>query len=210
MKILNQTTEILIVEKPSGWLTTPARLAGDPRPVVGRELEALLKVQIFPVHRLDFEVSGLTLFATTANAHRRAQAWFENGTIDKTYEALSRPGPGPAPTDWVEWRSKLVRGKKRTFAAPHGKDSLTRARVIAVEDGLWRWQLMPMTGRPHQLRVEMAAHSCPILGDVLYGGEDLKRPGWIALRAVELSLARIPQAERLGLPETVATAPLTL
>ena len=209
MKILKETAEILIVDKPSGWLTTPARLPGDPRPVLGRELQTRLGVQIFPVHRLDCEVSGLTVFAKTPAAHRQAQAWFEYAKIDKLYEAFSRPGP-EEPREWAEWHSKLVRGKRRTFAAPHGQAALTRARVVGAENGFWRWELMPITGRPHQLRVEMAAHGCPIAGDTLYGGEDLGRPAWIALRAVQLSWARIPQAERLGLPETVATSALSL
>lgn len=209
MNIILQTAEILIVEKPSGWLTTPSRTIEDPRPVLGRILQSQLGVQIYPVHRLDFEVSGLTLWAKTQVAHTRAQQWFEQGVVGKLYEGLSRPGGGGAVLDWSEWRSKLVRGKRRSFAAPHGKEALTRARVVAQEQGYWRWQLMPVTGRPHQLRVEMAAHGCPLIGDTLYGGESA-RPDWIALRAVELSFSRIPSAQRLGLPEIVATSPLSL
>jgi len=209
VNIVLQTAEILIVEKASGWLTTPARTTDDPRPVLGRELQAHLGMQIYPVHRLDFEVSGLTLWAKTPLAHTRAQLWFEHGVVGKLYEGLSRPGVGEPPLDWQEWKSRLVRGKRRSFAASHGKDAVTRARVIAQEDGYWRWQLVPVTGRPHQLRVEMAAHGCPLIGDTLYGGESA-RPDWIALRAVELSFSRVPEAERFGLPEVVATSSLSL
>jgi tRNA pseudouridine32 synthase/23S rRNA pseudouridine746 synthase len=205
MNIVCETDHLLVVEKSSGWLTTPARQSDDPRPVLGRELQSRLARQIYPVHRLDFEVSGLTLWAKTPEAHRTAQGWFEHGHIGKLYEAWSRPS-GTAPLAWAEWTSRLVRGKRRSFHAPHGKESRTRARVVA-EGSRWRWELQPMTGRPHQLRVEMAHHGVPILGDTLYGGEAVGAADWIALRAVTLSFAEIP--ERLGLPERLTLAPLT-
>jgi 23S rRNA-/tRNA-specific pseudouridylate synthase len=100
IQIVSETEQMIAVEKPAGWLTTPARSMDDPRPVLGRQLQEQLDRQIYPVHRLDFEVSGLTLWAKTPLAHTRAQKWFEHGSIQKTYQALSRPARPPLPKEW--------------------------------------------------------------------------------------------------------------
>lgn len=206
-EILFENDDLVAIDKPHGSLSTPAREAADPRPCAGRELQARLGIQIFPVHRLDYEVSGLLMFAKTKDAHRGAQAWFEHSAVVKTYEALSSAGSGDF-GDWREWRSKIAKGKKRAFEAPHGKDALTRARMTGAEDGLWRWELEPRTGRSHQLRFEMAKHGFPILGDVLYGGRAVPRANWIALRATALDLTAIPDSGRFGLPQVLRAPPL--
>jgi tRNA pseudouridine32 synthase/23S rRNA pseudouridine746 synthase len=209
-EILFASDFLMVVDKPAGWLTTPARLSDDPRRCLGRELQKQFAQPIFPVHRLDFEVSGLTLWAKDSESHRRAQQWFETSQIRKVYHALSLAGGAPPPLEASEWVSHLVRGKKRTFAAEHGKLSRTQARVLGVEQGFWRWELVALTGRPHQLRYEMKAHGYPLLGDQLYGGRPVAKPHWIALRAVQLSLLNIPASERLGLPETCHASDLQL
>lgn len=190
--------------KPAGWLTTPAREKTDPRPCLGRELQTELGIQIFPVHRLDFEVSGLVLFAKNSHAHKVAQRWFEHGTVIKTYRAETAPSSAITPPEqWVEWKSKMLRGKRRAYISPQGKECVTRARVIATEGERWIWELQPLTGRPHQLRVELANHGCPILGDVLYGGLPLEE-NRIALHAFHLDFAHVSAEERSGLPQSIA------
>lgn len=199
-----ENEHLIAVDKAPNVLTTPAREKADPRPCLGLQLQTQLGVQIYPVHRLDFEVSGLVLFAKTREAHRAAQGWFERTEVGKLYEAISTPQPA-AGGDWQEWRANLVRGKKRSFEAPHGKPSLTRARVIA-RDGQVLWELEPVTGRPHQLRVQMAQHGFPIAGDKLYGAPvTAERPG-IALKAVKLDFTRI--GVRFGLPDVLTASAL--
>ncbi len=193
----------LVVVKSSGWLTTPARDKDDSRPCLGRELQKEVGQQIFPIHRLDFEVSGLVLFAKSAEAHRLGQKWFEHGEIIKTYRARTIAGVASLPTDWVEWRSKLLRGKRRAYVSPTGKVSVTRARVTEKHTDFLVWELQPLTGRPHQLRVELALHHAPILGDELYGGPP-GEPNRIELTAVALNLEKINAADRLGLPPVLS------
>lgn len=210
--IVFQNENFIAADKPHGWLTTPAREASDPRPCLGRDLQKLAGRQIYPVHRLDFEVSGLVLFAKNPKAHTVSQKWFEDLRINKLYEAYSKEGLAKeAAGVWQEWKSTLVRGKRRAFEAGHGKPSLTRARVTGEKEWrgikLWAWELMPLTGRSHQLRFEMAKHGCAILGDQLYGGEAGAKD-WIALRACKLNLSAID--DRLGLPENLSIPSLTL
>lgn len=190
------------VEKPALWLTVPSRTGGeDPRPCLGRILETETGKRLFPVHRLDFEVSGVVLFALTPEAHRAANQWFESHLVRKTYRALSR---GPVEEMFLTpgvWRSKQVRGKRRTFAAEHGREAITEYRCLGGDSsGQALWELHPLTGRPHQLRFEMANRGYPILGDRLYGAAAWAGEG-IALYARELDFTAVPESERLGLPD---------
>lgn len=203
--ILFENRDFIAVDKPHASLSTPSRDGEDPRRCVGREVQILAGQKIFPVHRLDFEVSGILLFAKTAEAHRQSQSWFEHVLVRKTYQALSRPGRGEF-AEWQDWRSRLAKGKKRAFEAAHGKEALTRAHTVRQESKEWMWELMPITGRSHQLRFEMAKHGFPILGDLLYGGEDIGLAGWIGLRAVSLDFSSI--AERFDLPPVLRAADL--
>lgn len=202
IKRIFENDDWVVVEKPPGWLTTPARSKDDPRPCLGLKLQDEIGKQIYPVHRLDFEVSGLVLFAKNANAHRIASGWFEHGTVVKTYIAETIPGLGEPPREWQEWKSKMLRGKKRSYVSPHGKECVTEARVTSVGADSWTWELRPLTGRAHQLRVELANHGAPILGDVLYGGP-AREMGEISLRAVAIGFERVPADERLGLPDEI-------
>jgi tRNA pseudouridine32 synthase/23S rRNA pseudouridine746 synthase len=216
LQLIYQDDNFVAVDKPTLWLTTPSRDQAEERPILGLVLQTQLQQQIFPVHRLDFEVSGLVLFAKNAEAHRQSQKWFEDGTVVKTYEALSAAGPHAELAqlrEWQDWRSKLARGKRRAFEAPHGKPSHTRARVTEVLSepspqeplGKWKWELQPLTGRSHQLRVEMFRHGVPIVGDALYSSQQAWPKG-IALRAVHLDLSKAK--ERMGLPATLSVTPL--
>jgi tRNA pseudouridine32 synthase/23S rRNA pseudouridine746 synthase len=201
--LLFENENFLAVDKPHAVLTTPARDKADPRPCLGLALQKQLGQQIYPVHRLDFEVAGLVLFAKNPAAHRLAQAWFEHTQIIKLYEAFSDRLP-PALPEWEEWHAKLVRGKKRSFEAPHGKPSTTRARVVE-RGGRTLWELQPVTGRPHQLRVQMAQNGFPIRGDKLYGAPETPHKG-IALKAVHLDFSKV--GERMGLPEHLSAPEL--
>lgn len=206
-----QSPSLVLVDKAPLVLTVPGRQGeADPRPVLGRWLEGQLGERLWPVHRLDLEVSGLVLFARTAQAHRVASRAFELRQVKKTYEALtSFAGAAPVAGERFTWQSKLVRGKRRSFEAPHGQWACTHATCEGVVDAagagefwshtpLCRWRLEPETGKPHQLRVHLANAGHPITGDRLYGGAACEAPG-IALRAVELHFTDEAQSRLLGL-----------
>lgn len=207
VKVIWQNEHWLVVEKPCEWLTVPSRLGeADARPCLGVELQKEIAGRIWPVHRLDFEVSGIVLFAKTSVGHRAANQWFENRRVCKIYEAL-----GSGPVHLVKgscetWKVKLIRGKKRSYAAEHGDLAVTEATLCEVYSNGWSfWQLKPITGRSHQLRFEMSRHGVPILGDELYGGStEWTKPG-IALRAVRIDFSAVPDVERFGLPEFLET-----
>jgi tRNA pseudouridine32 synthase / 23S rRNA pseudouridine746 synthase len=217
MKILFQNDFFVAVDKPSGWLTTPARFGDkDPRPVLGLELQKELKLQIFPVHRLDFEVSGLVLYALNAKAHSQANTLFESKQVQKTYQALTENKNPTAPDTGreFEWKSRILRGKKRAFESPHGKPSLTRATCLGTRGlggfgaGLG-WELRPLTGRSHQLRFDLFRHGFSIKGDVLYGAQDpVRHQNEIALRSIRIQFQDQTFCQRWKLPDAFRTSDL--
>lgn len=211
LPIVYEDRRVVVIDKPAGWLSVPSRIgADDGRPCAGRRLEAQLGARLWPVHRLDLEVSGLIVFAKDAEAHRLLSQAFEGRTVRKTYAGRSEgqpPEDAPLGRE-VLWESTLLRGKKRAYVHPAGKPAQTLATLLAVEplrgDGgagghVLRWRLRPLTGRAHQLRVELARRGCPLCGDTLYGASAALPDGGIALRAVALELG--PVAARLGLPQ---------
>ena len=113
IKVIFENNFGVVVLKPSGYLSVPSRLgAHEKRPILGLELRDQLKTEIFPVHRLDFEVSGVMLFAKDKEFHREANTWFEKALVHKTYraitETLSTAEKIEAQKE-VRWESFLVR-----------------------------------------------------------------------------------------------------
>lgn len=204
--IVHESAAVVVVDKPHGWLTIPGRRgADDPRPVVARFLAERYGTKIWIVHRLDREVSGLVLFARNASAHRLLCGWFERHEVAKRYEAWSEGAP-PAEGEQV-WDGWLVPGRRRMHESPapgKGKWSRTVARYLGTAEAgdLLRWEMLPETGRTHQLRCQASARGFPLAGDVLYGSGIPFAPDAIALRAVALTFAAgsEPDLAALGVP----------
>lgn len=207
LPIVFENARLVVVDKPAGWLSVPSRMgAADPRPCVGIALQTQLGCRLWPTHRLDEEVTGLLVFAKDAAAHRVLNAAFAERQVHKTYLATTG-GPPPADAGLGEshrWTSRLLRGKKRAYLHPAGSEAITLATLLAIEGDLLHWQLQPLTGRPHQLRVELARRGCAIVGDVLYGSPRPYGAG-IALRAAALDFSASEAARALGLPEMIQT-----
>ncbi len=147
------------------------------------------------VSRLDAPVSGLVVMAKTRVAAAGLAAQFRDRTVEKTYLAVCG-GRFPAAIDtWVEWHDDVARP---SADEPQGRPqpAHTRARVIRRAGEVSLVELMPSTGRRHQLRVQLGSRGCPIAGDRLYGSR-LPFPGGIALHAA-----------RLAFTHPVSTAPV--
>lgn len=238
VNIVFKNKDFVICDKPAYALSTPDRFKTD-RPCLGLELQKQLQMQIFPVHRLDFEVSGLIIYAQNAKAHKASQDWFSKKIIRKTYEALTYeqnfdhwPQNVPAARELIhfhphkdfEWQMKIIRGKRRSFESDHGdwaetiaqmKEMLSVCQNNEVKRNLIYWQLQPVTGRAHQLRLELSRHGFPILNDILYGGVSFASSGlsaeWphdgIALRSIKIQIES-SEADRFDLPDVISVDPL--
>ncbi|ATX81794.1 23S rRNA pseudouridine1911/1915/1917 synthase [Mariprofundus ferrinatatus] len=127
-----------------------------------------------PVHRLDRGTSGLMLFSSDPGQLNHIQSHWKDAAF-KHYLAVTEPAP-----DWDKKTITLAIDKKRDsrgcyHVSESGRPCESEARVIERRGNRALLELIPVTGRTHQLRVHLSALGCPILGDVRYGGKAHKR-----------------------------------
>jgi tRNA pseudouridine32 synthase / 23S rRNA pseudouridine746 synthase len=167
LAILHVDAELIVLDKPSGLHSVPAKPPG-PADCLESRLRAAFPEALL-VHRLDRDTSGVIVFARTGLAQRHLGWQFERRQVTKTYVARvagSMAGEAgrvelPLACDWPN--------RPRQMVTPHGKPARTDWEVIGRGAGATRVRLRPLTGRSHQLRVHLAALGHPILGDPLYG-----------------------------------------
>lgn len=124
------------------------------------------------VHRLDRPVSGLILFAKTSKGLDRMNELFKTRNIRKTYYAVVRNRPVPESGNLVHWLVKNPQ-KNVTKAYGHQVEGSLRSelhyRLVGELNGYYLIEVNPVTGRPHQIRVQLSTLNCPIVGDNKYG-----------------------------------------
>ena len=222
-KIIFETNDVVIIHKVAGTLSVRSRFhSTNPEENILDQFGKLL-----PVHRLDREVEGLVIAAKNKKAQTICNTWFEKKEIKKSYwaltcevdltlfgklpfeiEKLDLKNIFPPPRQTYFWKSKILRGKKRSYSHPQGDVAETEAKAVTstkLSDNttIFHWELSPLTGKSHQLRFEMARHSQPILGDELYFAPLLPSyKNGIALIAKSLNFKACPNASELGFPES--------
>ena len=124
------------------------------------------------VHRLDRPVSGLILFAKTSKGLDRMNNLFKRREIQKTYYAVVRKRPEPTEGKLAHWLLKNPQ-KNVTKAydqeVPGSQRSELSYKLVGELDGYYLLEVNPITGRPHQIRVQLSTLGCPIVGDNKYG-----------------------------------------
>ena len=170
--VLYKDDDMLAIDKPAG-------LAVQGGSKLDRHLDAMLDALRFDaperprlVHRLDRDTSGVLLLARNARSAAMLSEAFRSKTCHKTYWAIVvgvpkiRQGRIDLPL------AKLPgRAGERVVPDEEGKSAITAYRVLDHAGTKAAWlELMPLTGRTHQLRAHCAALGTPILGDGKYGG----------------------------------------
>jgi 23S rRNA pseudouridine1911/1915/1917 synthase len=152
------------------------------------------------VHRLDRPVSGVVVFARTSKALERMNKLFRDRETVKTYVALVGNKPKKENDLLIHWLSKDEKKNKST-AYLHETTNALRSEltyeVIEQMASYWVLQVKPITGRPHQIRVQLASIGCPIMGDLKYGDESPTTNGSIYLHAKRLEFVHPVKKENL-------------
>ena len=189
LTILYQDDDLLIVNKPSELLTVPGKDPKHADCLIARVNRVFPTAKI--VHRLDMATSGIICLAMNKAAHRHLSMQFQARQTAKRYIArvYGKLAPEAGSVDLpliCDWPNR----PKQMVDHNNGKPSLTHFKVLAHEPQATRVELIPITGRSHQLRVHMLSLGHPILGDRLYAHPDaLAAAPRLQLHAQMLTLA---------------------
>ena len=196
IRIVFADTDLIVVDKPAGMPSVPARTRLDP-PCVASHMRAAFG-DLEAVHRLDRDTSGLLVLARSSQARAALGRAFEARMVQKRYEAIVHGGPVHAEgIVHLPLASDPQRPPRSRVDPILGRPATTRWRLLVTAPVAGqqrsRLELEPVTGRSHQLRVHLAWLGMPIVGDRLYG-------------PVHTAAQGLP-ATRLGLHATWLTFP---
>lgn len=187
LRIVHLDDAVAVVDKPPGLLSMGSEREKEKTAyrILNTHLKALMKTprqQVFIVHRLDRETSGLMLFARNESAQAVLQQNWKNAT--KRYQAIVEGVPahaqGTLKDQLMESKSFMVHRVDKG-----GELAITHYRVLGGKGDKSLLELTPETGRKNQIRVQLAALGHPIIGDRKYGARtDPARR--LALHACEL------------------------
>lgn len=164
--IIFQNDDFIAINKPSGLLTIPDREGKDV------SLKTVLKIkfgEIFTVHRLDRDTSGIVVFALNEQTHKHLSQQFEARETNKIYNGLVMGKPVETEGMIDEPISEHPTKKGMMTVWRKGKESITEYKVLESYR-LYSWmQFRILTGRTHQIRVHMKHLGNPVVCDDLYG-----------------------------------------
>jgi 23S rRNA pseudouridine1911/1915/1917 synthase len=206
LNVLYEDNHLLAVAKPAGIPTMGAArgqrsLFGLAQQYIKRKYRKPGNVYLGVVSRLDALVTGVLVFARTSKAAARLTQAFGQGGVKKTYWAIVERIPSPAEGRCVDWLRKDEK-QRRVCVCEAGQNGARVAKLdYRVVRPLRRGALVEidlMTGRKHQIRVQLAHRSWPVAGDVHYGSRLPFRPG-IALHARSIEFRHPTREQRLHL-----------
>ncbi len=177
LRIIDDNDQFVVLVKPPGLLSVPGR-GEDKQDCVASRIQALypLATGSITVHRLDFDTSGVMVYALNPSAHRALSRQFMHRKVGKSYDALlagelsGDEGEVDLPLI-VDWPNR----PRQMVCYERGKPAQTLWRVTDRAPGRTRVEFRPVTGRTHQLRVhavtpvDKGGMGAAIVGDPLYG-----------------------------------------
>ncbi len=211
-QVIYEDNHLLIVNKRSGVLVQGDK-TGDTsllellKTYIGEKYDKPGAVFLGTVHRIDRPVSGLVVFARTSKALERMNELFRKRDVQKTYWAIVQRRPKQSKGKLVHW---LIKDERRNVTTAYDEEvpGSQRAeltyRVLGEINKFYLLEVSPITGRPHQIRVQLASMGSPIRGDVKYGYAKPNEDASINLHARRLyfehPVKKEPMIIKAGLP----------
>jgi 23S rRNA pseudouridine1911/1915/1917 synthase len=167
LQIIANEPDFIVINKPANLLSIPGRDAQ-----AETSVKQILQTQfneIYTVHRIDKETSGIIIFAKNVEAHKTLNTMFEQKQIYKQYVGIcqGKPMQNQGTINVGISEDKLVAGKMR--ADVKGKDAITHFTLLESFGTYSYMQFIIETGRTHQIRVHCQYNNHSLLADTLYG-----------------------------------------
>ena len=200
--IIYEDDVLLVCHKTAGLMVEPDR---NNFPNLLQQVKTYLKTNTLEktpyvqhLHRLDRPVSGIVLFTKQKTYLRNLSEQFAQRTVTKQYIAITKQIPSvygidanktAMPYSVLEhWHRKE---KKKAVLVPEGTEFAENVKLeynIEPLGNYFLWNIKLLTGKFHQIRVQLASLNCPIIGDELYGSTEAYKPNAIALHAAKLTI----------------------
>jgi tRNA pseudouridine32 synthase/23S rRNA pseudouridine746 synthase len=124
---------------------------------------------LVPLHRIDRETAGIVMFSVNRKTRGLYSRLFADGMIDKSYQALAEYSCDQGKTGWTV-ENRIVKGNPwfRMRTVPGQPNSRSEIRLADLNGTIARFDLFPVTGKTHQLRIHMSGLGFRILNDRYY------------------------------------------
>ena len=178
--VLYEDGDVLAVAKPSGLPTLPG--AGFLEHTLLHQLRRY-REGFHPLHRLGRHTSGVVLCAAKGRARSTLSRDWSRGRVRKIYRALACGRPAHVSFEIATPIGPIPYPPLGTLnaARPDGKSARSTVHVLEQRDGEFLCEVEIATGRPHQIRIHLAASGHPLVGDPLFGPGGVPAPGCRAL-----------------------------
>nr|WP_284694718.1 pseudouridine synthase [Geomonas sp. Red32] len=167
-RILYQDDHLLVCCKPHFLPVNPSGPYVE-ECLMNRLRKATGNPDLVPINRIDRETAGLVLFSATRATRDAYCRLFRDKKVEKLYEAVARCQELPTVDEWLV-ESRIVKGDPwfRMRSVDEEPNARSAIKLEAVKDGRGKFQLRPVTGKTHQLRIHMSGLGFGIENDRLY------------------------------------------
>jgi 23S rRNA pseudouridine1911/1915/1917 synthase len=192
--VVYEDNHLLIVNKAAGILVQGDSTGDVPlvevlKDYIKEKYDKPGAVFLHPIHRIDRPVSGLVAFARTSKGLERMTELFRKREIQKSYWAVVKRIPANKQDKLVHYLSKNESKNVVSvfdYPAPDTQRAELKYRMLGEMNKHFLLEVEPLTGRPHQIRAQLAHIGCPIRGDIKYGYARPNPDGDINLHARRL------------------------
>jgi len=205
IEVLYEDNHIIAVNKKSGDIVQGDKTGDEPlSDIVKRYIKIKYEkpgeVYLGTTHRIDRPTSGVVLFAKTSKALVRLNKMFQDKTIQKTYWAIVKNKPLKNEDTLIHYLKKNNQ-KNKSIAYSHEFQDAKRAELtFNIKHSFTNYFLLevhPLTGRHHQIRVQLSSIQCPIKGDLKYGFPRSNPDASISLHARKITFIHPIKKESL-------------